>query len=60
MSFLLDDAAFGGQAMCGAGQPAALGVGDKKIRGSMFVEAPMQWLVRLIMKIVQVQIDLFM
>ena len=35
MSFLLDDAAFGGQAMCGAGQPAALGVGDKKIRGSM-------------------------
>jgi hypothetical protein len=28
--------------MCGAGQPVALGVGDEKIRGSMFVEAPMQ------------------
>jgi len=42
MSFLLDDVACGGQTMCGAGQPAALGVGDKKIRGSMFVEAPMQ------------------
>jgi hypothetical protein len=42
MSFLLDDCAFGGQSMCGAGQPVALGVGDEKIRGSMFVEAPMQ------------------
>ena len=43
MSFLLDDCAFGGQAMCGAGQPVALGVGaEEKIRGSMFVEAPMQ------------------
>jgi hypothetical protein len=30
MSFLLDDCAFGGQAMCGAGQPVALGVGDQK------------------------------
>ena len=43
MAFLLDDAAFGGQLMVGAGQPAALGVGAKeKIRGSAFVEAPMQ------------------
>ena len=42
MAFLLDDAAFGGQVMVGAGQPVALGVGDEKIRGSMFVEAPMQ------------------
>jgi hypothetical protein len=43
MSMLLDDAAFGGQVMVGAGQPAALGVGAKeKIRGSAFVEAPMQ------------------
>jgi hypothetical protein len=43
MAFLLDDCAFGGQAMCGAGQPVALGVGaEEKIRGSMFVEAPMQ------------------
>jgi hypothetical protein len=38
----LDDNAFGGQVMVGAGQPAAIGVGGKKIRGSMFVEAPMQ------------------
>ena len=43
MSMLLDDAAFGGQVMVGAGQPVALGVGaEEKIRGSMFVEAPMQ------------------
>ena len=43
MSMLLDDCAFGGQTMCGAGQPVALGVGaEEKIRGSMFVEAPMQ------------------
>ena len=43
MSMLLDDAAFGGQVMVGAGQPAALGVGaEEKIRGSAFVEAPMQ------------------
>jgi len=42
MSMLLDDAAFGGQVMVGAGQPGALGVGPKKIRGSAFVEAPMQ------------------
>jgi hypothetical protein len=37
---LLDDAAFGGQVMVGAGQPGALGVGPKKIRGSAFVEGP--------------------
>jgi hypothetical protein len=43
MSMLLDDAAFGGQVMVGAGQPVSLGVGaEEKIRGSMFVEAPMQ------------------
>ena len=27
MAFLLDDAAFGGQLMVGAGQPVAIGVG---------------------------------
>lgn len=42
MSMLLDDAAFGGQVMVGAGQPVALGIGPKKIRGSAFIEGPMQ------------------
>jgi hypothetical protein len=45
MSFLLDDAAFGGQVMIGAGQPLALGFGageNKKIRGSAFIEGPAQ------------------
>ena len=43
MSFLLDDAAFGGQLMVGAGQPVALGLGPKnKIRGSAFIEGPAQ------------------
>lgn len=42
MSFLMDDAAFGGQIMVGAGKPVALGIGPNKIRGSAFVEAPMQ------------------
>ena len=45
MSFLLDDAAFGGQVMIGAGQPIALGLGvgeNKKIRGSAFIEGPAQ------------------
>ena len=42
MSFLMDDAAFGGQVMVGAGQPVALGVGPKKIRGSAFIEGPLQ------------------
>jgi hypothetical protein len=42
MSMIFDDIACGMQLMVGAGQPVALGVGDEKIRGSMFVEAPMQ------------------
>ena len=42
MSFLLDDAAFGGQVMVGAGQPIALGIGPSKIRGSAFIEGPTQ------------------
>ena len=42
MSMIFDDVAACGQVMVGAGQPVALGVGDEKIRGSMFVEAPMQ------------------
>ena len=40
---LLDDAAFGGQVMVGAGQPVAIGVGPgSKVRGSAFIEGPMQ------------------
>ena len=45
MSFLLDDAAFGGQVMIGAGIPLALGLGvgeNPKIRGSAFIEGPAQ------------------
>ena len=42
MAFLMDDAAFGGQVMVGAGQPIVLGVGPTKIRGSGFVEGPLQ------------------
>ena len=42
MSMLLDDAAFGGQVMVGAGQPVALGIGPKKIRGSASIEGPLQ------------------
>jgi hypothetical protein len=42
MAFLMDDVCSGGQLMCGDGQPVALGVGPNKIRGSAFVEAPMQ------------------
>jgi hypothetical protein len=48
MSFLLDDAAFGGQVMIGVGQPIALGLGppgeneNPKIRGSAFIEGPVQ------------------
>jgi len=42
MAFLMDDNAVGGQFVCGAGKPVALGVGDSKIRGSAYVEGPMQ------------------
>lgn len=42
MSFCMDDVSVDGQQMCGVGQPIALGVGSKKIRGSSFVEGPMQ------------------
>ena len=40
MSFLFDDMAIGGQQTIGAGMPIALGLGDKKIRGSSYVEGP--------------------
>ena len=36
-----DDVAVGGQLVCGAGVPIALGVGPTKIRGSSFVEGPL-------------------
>ena len=42
MEFCMDDVSADGQLMCGVGQPIALGVGPKKIRGSSFVEGPMQ------------------
>ena len=46
MAFLMDDAAFGGQVMIGAGRPIVLGLGveegNKKIRGSAFIEGPVQ------------------
>jgi hypothetical protein len=42
MAFCMDDVSADGQLMCGVGQPIALGVGAKKIRGSSFVEGPMQ------------------
>lgn len=42
MAFLMDDNAIGGQMMVGAGTPKALGLGDEKIRGSAFVEGPLQ------------------
>jgi hypothetical protein len=42
MAFCQDDVAAGGQLMVGAGIPPALGVGPTKIRGSGFVEGPMQ------------------
>ena len=38
----MDDAAFGGQVMVGAGRPIALGINLAKIRGSAFVEGPLQ------------------
>ena len=37
MAFLMDDNAVGGQLMCGAGQPVALGIGPKKIRGPLLL-----------------------
>lgn len=40
MSFLFDDIAIGGQQTVGAGFPVALGLGDKKIRGSSYIEGP--------------------
>ena len=40
MSFLFDDMAIGGQQTVGAGFPVALGLGDKKIRGSSYIEGP--------------------
>lgn len=42
MAFLTDDSAVGGQFMCGAGTPKALGVGPSKINGSGYVEGPFQ------------------
>lgn len=42
MAFLMDDVASGGQIMCGAGTPKALGLGEQKIRGSSFIEGPLQ------------------
>ena len=42
MSMMFDDVCAGGQIVCGAGLPIALGVGDEKIRGSAFIEGPLQ------------------
>lgn len=42
MSMLFDDVASGGQLMVGAGTPTALGLGDEKVRGSAYVEGPLQ------------------
>ena len=42
MAFLTDDTAVGGQFVCGAGVPKALGVGSSKINGSGFCEGPFQ------------------
>jgi hypothetical protein len=42
MAFLTDDSAVGGQFVCGAGVPKALGVGPAKINGSGFCEGPFQ------------------
>lgn len=42
MAFCQDDLALGGQFMVGAGQPVMMGVGEKRINGSAFVEGPMQ------------------
>ena len=42
MAFCMDDIASGGQIICGAGIPKALGVGPAKINGSAYVEGPLQ------------------
>ena len=42
MSMIFDDVAACGQVMVGAGQPVALGIGPNKIRGSAFIEGPLQ------------------
>lgn len=42
MAFCMDDNAVGGQFVCGAGLPKALGVGKDKINGSAYVEGPLQ------------------
>jgi len=42
MAFMTDDHAVGGQLMCGAGTPVMMGVGDSKIRGSAYIEGPIQ------------------
>lgn len=42
MAFCMDDVSADGQLMVGVGQPIALGVGPTKIRGSSFVEGPLQ------------------
>jgi hypothetical protein len=43
MAFLMDDVCSGGQFMVGEGQPVALGIGPNKIRGSAFIEGPVQF-----------------
>jgi hypothetical protein len=40
MSFLMDDGAFGGQLIVGAGKPVIFGVGPTKVRGSAYIEGP--------------------
>ena len=42
MSMIFDDVAACGQVMIGAGPPVALGIGPNKIRGSAFIEGPLQ------------------
>jgi len=42
MAGIWDDFTLGGQLVCGAGLPIALGLGRAKIRGSAFIEGPVQ------------------
>lgn len=42
MAFTFDDIVAGGQLMIGAGKPISIGLGLKKIRGSAYVEGPLQ------------------